>query len=214
MKNHIELKRIAEEFYKEYELLSEVQRSEVLEWLGNMNRHKEVEKDKLVELRKSGLNLKQKSAIKRKYEKIMHSLFVKECLSPDGYKNNRGEVFALLLPLEVPDSDQSDYVEYHISLITPAMAYTDFRYFEELDEQSENKPWWYKEYRPYFYDLSICVPISIFAEGRTYRHIIQNSLPQWHSFLPVATVKNVRRCTGAQRTDSKRLLSSTSRQIW
>lgn len=174
MKDQNEVLRIQETaraFYKEYIIRPEDEEAIFKELydLSDENRHKELddriqeeirEKEEQKKREKQELDSKQRSAIKRKYEKKKHEKFVEECLAPDGYLRDRGQVFALMLPPEESDTEilnDSRYEKYHISLVTPAMVHTDLRYFEEFDDKTENKPWWYKEYRPYYYDLSIYV---------------------------------------------------------
>jgi len=102
---------------------------------------------------------KKKSAVKRKIEETEHQRFVDECLKPRGFKNGINEVYALINPLDESDIveySNPDTITYHVSLLTPAMAYTDFRYFFDEFEDG-NKPWWHEYYRPYYYELWVDV---------------------------------------------------------
>ena len=103
--------------------------------------------------------INRKSAIKNKIEQAEHKLFVDKCLRPNDYLKGRGEVFAMVLPLDKNDNYNStdDYSVFHLTLLTPAMVYTDYCYFSEEVNES-NKPWWYELYRPYLYELWILVP--------------------------------------------------------
>ena len=103
--------------------------------------------------------IRDKSSVRRDKEEVEHQRFVNVCLQPTGFKNGNHKVYAMIVPLEEDDSSNfidCDYKEYHISLLTPAMAYTDYIYFfNEFNE--DNKPWWHKYYRPYYYELWIKV---------------------------------------------------------
>lgn len=81
-------------------------------------------------------------------EEIKHDLFVKYCLSPDGYKTRHGEVFACVIGTEKNEED--NFV--NISVVTPSMAYIDNRYFVS-GSPDEDHIWW-KEYRPYYYEFT------------------------------------------------------------
>lgn len=100
---------------------------------------------------------KKKSAVKRKIEETEHQRFVDECLKPRGFKNGINEVYALINPLDESDIveySNPDTITYHVSLLTPAMAYTECRYyFEKFEDGSQ--PWWYEYYRPFYYELWI-----------------------------------------------------------
>lgn len=98
----------------------------------------------------------KKYAIKRDYKKDFHKIFVNECLRPYDYLKGHGDVFAFF---QVSDCgyekrEDSDSTQYHISLMTPAMACTDYIYHNP----PENKPWWYEHYRPYYYYLTLDIP--------------------------------------------------------
>ena len=98
----------------------------------------------------------KKSAIKRDYEKKTHKEFVDECLRPDDYKKGHGEVFAFFQVSDCGYEKREDggSTQYHISLMTPAMACTDYIYHHP----PKNKPWWYELYRPYYYYLTLDIP--------------------------------------------------------
>ena len=98
----------------------------------------------------------KKSAINRDYKKEFHKLFVKECLRPNDYEEGHGDVFAFIQSSDCgyEKKEGSDSTEYHISLMTPAMACTDYIYHNPPEE----KPWWYEHYRPYYYYLTLDIP--------------------------------------------------------
>lgn len=94
-------------------------------------------------------------------DELMHDLFVKICLAPEGYKTNNGEVFASVIGIEKDNED--NYV--NISVVTPSMAFIDNLYFssdyddERIESNNEtdnyllNNRFWMKEYKPYYYEL-------------------------------------------------------------
>lgn len=85
-------------------------------------------------------------------EELMHDLFVKYCLAPEGYKTGNGEVFACVVGREKNNED--NYV--NISVVTPSMAYIDSLYFS-AENDNENSYFiniLKEEYRPYYYEFT------------------------------------------------------------
>lgn len=162
----------AEQFISLYSHKNENQIKDILNDLRDSERHKERDREKEEKLKELEQNyaeklknndkeklhrqyVKKKSAIKRRFEKEKHQLFVDECLAPKGYQEDDHEVFALINDPEDYELEDPNYSIFHVSIVTPLMAYTDYMYF--VEHNSEKKPWWYEEYRPYYYDLCLCI---------------------------------------------------------
>ena len=84
-------------------------------------------------------------------EKNKHSEFVKKCLIPSGYKKNIKAVYLSIRELTEPDDQNSDTISGHFSVVTPMMAYIDYKLF--VDPDGAQNQWWYKEYQPYYYEF-------------------------------------------------------------
>lgn len=114
------------------------------------------------------IRTQHENAVHTKYKNKRHALFVETCLIPQGYKDGAGEVYASVREIEL--SSELAYIS--ISLITPAMAYTDCRYFIEGNDDEDS---WWRDYRPYFYEFTTTLDIN----SNLYSIIAKKEIGEW-----------------------------------
>lgn len=104
-------------------------------------------------------------------DEVLHDLFVKYCLAPDGYKTGNGDVFACVVGREI----NGDENIVNISVATPIMVYVDNRYFSSEDSNdndiiSSNLK---EAYRPYYYEFSAILSNREFNRFNNQIHKLQ-----------------------------------------
>ncbi|WP_026664867.1 hypothetical protein [Butyrivibrio sp. FC2001] len=133
----------------------------------------EIEADKRKKLEEAvaqgALSEAQEADILREYDLMKRKVFEKECLKPTGYKYSEKEVFAYIYEDRQYATYNDRNREYHISLLTPGMAYVLYEYFKS-DKNEKTMPWWDALYKPFSYEFSATLlnddPVSNLLDRR------------------------------------------------